>query len=206
MEEIPLIPIKIIMIGALGVGKTSLIQRYSEGNIGSTIKSTKNASSVSKIKTIGECKFEIKLWDTAGQEKYKSLTKLFIKDSKIAILVYSIDDEKSFEELDFWLKLIIAVNDNKNITLGVAANKSDLKSKSTIPDEKGKEYANKIGAIWKSTSAITEDGGIEEFIDELFNNYYLSKFDLDAASSTQSSKLNKAMIRYSTVGGNKCCK
>ena len=130
---------------------------------------------------------------------------IFIKDTKIAILVYSIDDEKSFEELDDWLKLIIEVNDNKSITLGVAANKSDLESDSTIPNEKGKEYANKIGAIWKSTSAITEDGGIEEFIDELFNNYYLNKFDLDAASSTRSSKLNKGMIRYSTVGRNNCC-
>jgi len=89
--------------------------------------------------------------------------------------------------------------------LGVAANKSDLKSESTIPDEKGKEYAKKIGAIWKSTSAITEDGGFEEFIDELFNNYYLEKFDLDAASSARSSKLNKAMIRYSTVGRKNCC-
>ena len=205
MEEITLIPIKIVMVGALGVGKTSLIQKYSKGSIDSSEKSTKNARFVSKIKTFGSCKFEIKLWDTAGQEKYKSLTKLFIKDTKIAILVYSIDDEKSFEELDDWLKLIIEVNDNKSITLGVAANKSDLESGSTIPSEKGKEYANKIGAIWKSTSAIKENGGIEEFIDELFNNYYLNKFDLDAASSTQSSKLNKGMIRYSTVGRNKCC-
>ena len=205
MEEIPLIPIKIIMVGALGVGKTSLIQKYSKGSIDSSEKSTKNARIVSKIKTFGSCKFDIKLWDTAGQEKYKSLTKLFIKDTKIAILVYSIDDEKSFEELDDWLKMIIEVNDHKSITLGIAANKSDLKSDSTIPNEKGKEYANKIGAIWKSTSAITEDGGIEEFIDELFNNYYLNKFDLDAASSTQSSKLNKGMIRYSTVGRNNCC-
>ena len=205
MEEIQSIPIKIIILGALGVGKTSLIQRYSKGKFESSLKSTKNASYISIIKTIREIKFDLNLWDTAGQEKYKSLTKLFVKDTKIAILVYSIDDEKSFEELDDWLKLLFAANDNNNITLGVAANKSDLKSESTIPDEKGKEYAKKIGAIWKSTSAITEDGGFEDFIDELFNNYYLEKFDLDVASSTQSSKLNKAMIRYSTVGGKNCC-
>ena len=205
MEEIPSIPIKIIILGALGVGKTSLIHRYSKRNFESSLKSTKHASYVSIIKTIREIKFDLNLWDTAGQEKYKSLTKLFIKDTKIAILVYSIDDEKSFEELDDWLKLLFAANDNNSITLGVAANKSDLKSESTIPDEKGKEYAKKIGAIWKYTSAITEDGGFEEFIDELFNNYYLEKFDLDAASSARSSKLNKAMIRYSTVGRKNCC-
>ncbi len=208
MEEIPLFPIKIIMIGALGVGKTSLIQKYSKGTIENFEESTSNPRFVSKIKTFNQIKFNIQLWDTAGQEKYKSLTKLFIKDTQIAILVYSIDDEKSFEELDNWLKYILVANDNEKIILGVAANKSDLKSESAISDEKGKEYANKIGAIWKSTSAITEDGEIENFIDELFNNYYLNKFDLDAASSTRSSKLNKAMIRYSTAGshGNNCCK
>lgn len=194
------------MVGAGGVGKTSLIQRYSKGIIENSQEDNKKRPFVSKIKIFRECKFDLRLWDTTGQEKYKSLTKLYIKDTKIAILVYSIDDEKSFEELDFWLKYIMEANDNKSITLGVAANKSDLKKGSTIPDEKGKEYAKKIGAIWKSTSSIKEDGGIEEFIDELFNNYFLNKFDLDAASSTHSSSLNKAMIRYSTVGRNGCCK
>ena len=144
MNEQQAIPIKIIMVGSLNVGKTSLMAKYATGKIPGREKFTKNASYVSKPRNIDGVKFEIKLWDTAGQEKYKSLTKLFTKDAKIAILVYSIDSEESFNALDDWLKLIKARNDDE-IILGVAANKSDLKSDSTISESKGREYAKKIG-------------------------------------------------------------
>ena len=142
MNEQPVIPIKIIMVGSLNVGKTSLVTKYATGKIPGQTKSSKNASYVSKFRNINGIKFEIYLWDTAGQEKYKSLTKLFIKEKKIAILVYSIDNEKSFNDLDDWLNLIKAFNKDELI-LGVAANKSDLKSDSTISESKGREYAKK---------------------------------------------------------------
>ena len=122
MNEQIAIPIKIIMVGSLNVGKTSLVTKYANGKIPGQSKSTRNYSYVSKLRNINGNKYEIKLWDTAGQEKYKSLTKLFMKDSKIAILVYSIDNEKSFNDLDDWLKLIKSCNDDELI-LGIAANK-----------------------------------------------------------------------------------
>ena len=115
--------------------------------------------------------FEIKLWDIAGQEKYKNLTKLFTKEAKIAILVYWIDNEKSFNSLDNWLKLVNCINED-DLVLGIAGNKSDLASDKTISNERGEEYAKKIRAIFKSTSAMMEDGGIEELIDNLFHKYY----------------------------------
>ena len=122
MNVQPAIHIKIIMVGSLNVGKTSLVTKYANGKIPGQSKSTRNYSYVSKLRNINGNKYEIKLWDTAGQEKYKSLTKLFMKDSKIAILVYSIDNEKSFNDLDDWLKLIKSCNDDELI-LGIAANK-----------------------------------------------------------------------------------
>ena len=206
MNGLQAIPIKIIMVGSLNVGKTSLVAKYATGKIPGISKFTKNASYVSKPRNIDGIKFEIKLWDTAGQEKYQSLTKLFTKDAKIAILVYSIDSEESFNALDDWLKLIKARNDDE-IILGVAANKSDLKSDSTISESKGREYAKKIGAEWKSTSAILENGGIEEFIETLFLKYYSKNFKVyfennldDALSNITLSTLNSRAKK----GG--CCK
>ena len=172
------IPVKIIMIGSLNVGKTSLVTKYAIDKALTKTTSTKNASYVYKIKRVNGTKFEIKLWDTAGQEKYKSLTKLFIKDAKIALLVYSIDNEESFNNLDNWLELVKSMND-ETILFGVVANKSDLASEKTIPDEKGKEYAKKIGAEWASTSAIIDGKGIDKFIDALFIKYYNTNFNLD---------------------------
>ena len=182
VEQQQTIPIKIIMVGAMNVGKTSLVTKYATGKIPGQTKTTKNASYVSKYKKINTLNFEIKLWDTAGQEKYKSLTKLFTKDSKIAILVYSIDSEESFNSLDDWFKLVKSTNED-NLILGVAGNKSDLASDKTINNQRGEEYAKKIGALFKPTSALVENGGIEEFIDELFQKYYSTNFNMDQTNS-----------------------
>jgi small GTP-binding protein len=176
------IPIKIIMVGAMNVGKTSLVTKFATGKTPGQTKTTKNASYVSKRKTINNLNFEIKLWDTAGQEKYKSLTKLFTKDAKIAILVYSVDSEESFKDLDDWLKLVRNSNED-NIILGVAGNKSDLASDKTISEDRGKEYAKKIGAEFKSTSAMIDNGGIEEFIETLFTKYHSTNFNMDQTAS-----------------------
>ena len=180
MEDIQ--NVKIIMVGSINVGKTSLVTKYATGKNPCISKSTKNASYITKKKFVDGINFEIKLWDTAGQERYKSLTQLFMKDSKIALLVYSIDDEKSFNDLNEWLKLIKNSND-ENIILGVIANKSDLASENTIKDERGKEYAKKIGADWKSTSALVDNRGIDEIIDLLFSKYYNSNFKMDQSNS-----------------------
>ena len=183
VDQTQTIPIKIIMVGAMNVGKTSLVTKYATGKIPGQTKSTKNASYVSKHKKVNNLNFEIRLWDTAGQEKYKSLTKLFTKDAKIAILVYSIDNEESFNSLDDWLKIVKSTNDD-NLMFGIAGNKSDLASDSTISNERGEEYAKKIGAIFKSTSAMVENGGIEEFIDTLFQKYHSTFFNMDQTNSS----------------------
>ena len=132
---------------------------------------------VSKKQKVNGTFFELKLWDTAGQEKYKSLTKLFMKDSKIVLLVYAIDDEESFNNLDDWLNLVKSSNKEEDIIYAVVANKSDLASENTIPDEKGKEYAKKIGAEWRITSAKKE--GIGELIHELFMKFYKNLYSVD---------------------------
>ena len=200
-ENAQTIPIKIIMVGAMNVGKTSLVTKYATGKSPGQTKTTKNASYVSKRKTINGFNFEIKLWDTAGQEKYKSLTKLFTKDAKIAILVYSIDSEESFNDLGTWLELVKSSNED-NLILGIAANKSDLVSDKTISEEKGREYAEKIGADWKSTSALSENGGIEEFIDMLFKKYY-DNFFTPGLEPTNSQSLTISMEDSKVKGG--CC-
>ena len=181
-EQVQTIPIKIIMVGAMNVGKTSLVTKYATGKTPNQTKTTKNASYVSKLKKINSYNFEIKLWDTAGQEKYKSLTKLFTKDAKIAILVYSIDSEESFNSLDEWLKLVKSSNPD-NLILGVAGNKSDLSSDKTINNQRGEEYAKKIGGIFKPTSALVENSGFEELIDSLFQKYYSTNFNLNQTNS-----------------------
>ena len=194
--------IKIIILGSVGVGKTCLITRYKTGKFLQHIPSTFGSNFVKIDKIINNKKYILNIWDTAGQEKYNSLTQTFTKNAKIVILVYSIIDKKSFLDLDNWLKLVKEGNGKKGYVLGVAANKWDLYLQSEVSDKKGKEYAKKINAIWKSTSAKEESKGIEELISELTMEYI--KIEESGGNiRTESIRLDKNMASKDKKGG--CC-
>ena len=163
--------IKIIILGSIGVGKTSLITRYKHKKFIKNIPPTYGSNFVNIDKIINNKKYVLNFWDTAGQERFNSLTQTFIKNTKIVILIYSIIDKKSFQDLDKWLNLVKEKNGEKGYLLGIAANKSDSYEQSEVSDEEGKKYAKKINAIWKLTSASQESKGIDELVDELLNNY-----------------------------------
>ena len=175
--------IKVIILGSIGVGKTCLITRYNTGKFIENLPSTQGANYVQIKKIINNKEYIFNLWDTAGQEKYNSLTKTFAKGAKIVILVYSIIDKDSFKSLNKWLDLVIQANGKNGYSIGVAGNKSDLyKEKDVIPDSKGKEYAKKINALFKATSAKEDNSSIDEFMNELVEDYFKNNFVTETAT------------------------
>ena len=117
-EEKKAIPCKVVLIGESGVGKTSIISRYMTDTFSTTLGSTPGANFTTKTvylkKENQSIKFEI--WDTAGQEKFRSLAKVFYKNASICVLVYEITRRASFEELKkYWIQEIKA-NASKNIS------------------------------------------------------------------------------------------
>ena len=101
---------KVVLLGESGVGKTCIIARFINNTFEENLISTTGASYAGKTMTFDDfggksIKFEI--WDTAGQEKYRSLTKIFYKDAGAAILVYDITRQDSFDEIKkYWLQQI----------------------------------------------------------------------------------------------------
>ena len=117
-EEKKAIPCKVVLIGESGVGKTSIISRYITDKFSASLGSTPGANFTTKTVFLKDenqsIKFEI--WDTAGQEKFRSLAKVFYKNAAICVLVYEITRRASFEELQkFWIEEIKA-NASKNIS------------------------------------------------------------------------------------------
>ena len=172
IKEKPL-EIKCILLGESGVGKTSIISRYINDEFDSNISTSSTVSYVCKIIEKNNKKIKLNIWDTIGQEKFRSISKMFLTDTKIAILVYSIINEESFKSLDYWLNLY-KDQLGENTILGVAANKSDLFLQQEVPDEKGVEYAKKNGAIFALISARNNKSSVDKFIDKLVDAY-LSK-------------------------------
>ena len=111
MSEEDALKCKVVLIGESGVGKTSIINRYTANTFGSKFTPTPGASFTAKAVFFKEYNNSIKfeMWDTAGQQKYRALAKVFYFNSAVCILVYDITRKKSFEELkNSWIKEVKA--------------------------------------------------------------------------------------------------
>ena len=163
--------IKVILVGEMGTGKTSLINTamgvpFKEG----AEITTSTASFVTKIIKIDGKPYSINLWDTIGQEKFRSLTKIFIKDSKIVIFVYDITRLKTFEELDkHWFKEIHEVLGDEPI-LGIVGNKQDLFVREQVKQEIAEKYAEDKNVSFKLTSA-KNPLSFNSFLEDLIKQY-----------------------------------
>ena len=162
--------IKIILLGEAGAGKTNLIGTCCGLEFNPNSESSSTSSFLTKTIEINNTKFCLNLWDTAGQEKFRSLNTIFIKNSQICILVYDITKRNSFEELDFWKQKIEEQLGDKPV-IGIAANKADLYENEQVSEEEGKEYANKIGASFAITSAKKEPESFQNFVSQLVKQF-----------------------------------
>ena len=168
--------IKVILVGDSGTGKTNLITVAAGFDFNTNSLTTTSCSYVQKIVKIDDGEYKVNLWDTIGQEKYRSLTKIFLKDSKIVIFVYDITKRESFESLKYWKKIIDEIL-GPGPKLAVVGNKNDLYYDEQVKEEEGEEYANKIGAKFLLTSAKNDPKGFIKFIDQLVLEYLGSNND-----------------------------
>ncbi len=156
---------KLVFIGDSGVGKTCIISRFLRGTFDDNQQTTDGASYASKSIDVNGKSLVLDIWDTAGQETYKSLTKYFYKGAKMAVLVYDITRKESFDNIkSFWYDQIKEYGD-EGIILGIAGNKSDKYDEEAVPEQEARDYAKSIGAIYQLTSAQNNSG-----INELFKN------------------------------------
>ena len=162
--------IKVVLVGEASVGKTSIIQRYSDNFFTENGSSTIGLSYVSKKLTVNKRTFRLDIWDTAGQERYRALTKVFFVDSQICIFVFDITKKETFEDIqNFWIKQLENVT-NKNMVIGLVGNKSDLSENETTNDSEIIEYAETINAQYFKVSALS-GVGINELFEDLTKKY-----------------------------------
>ena len=158
---------KVVLLGKSGVGKTSIISRYTTNVFKESLMTTPGANFITKKvnfpKANKTIKFEI--WDTAGQERYRSLAKVFYNNASACILVYDITNKDTFNDIvNYWIPEL-KENAPKDTILALAGNKSDLYLEEQVNDNEGKNLAKNINAIYLRTSAK-----LNSSIDELFNN------------------------------------
>ena len=170
-------PYKVILLGESGVGKTSIIARFYSGKFNpDKITSLSSQYTRKTIELPNNKSITFDIWDTCGQERYRSLTKIFYKDAKVVILVYDITNKDSFIQLKkYWYEQVKQLGD-KDIILAIAANKNDLYDERVVDSEAGEEFAESIGAIFMQTSA-KENIGIQELIENIGKKILDPNFD-----------------------------
>ena len=158
--------IKAILLGNSGVGKTNLINTCAGFDFDEDHETTSCCSYRQKILEINDKKYIINLWDTAGQELYRAITKIFIKGSHIVIFVYDITNKKSFESLNEWISIFNNLIDNKYIA-GIVGNKKDLYLEEQVKEEEARKYAEEKKMAFSLVSAKDDPKSFELFLKDL---------------------------------------
>jgi len=172
--------VKVVLLGEPGVGKTCIINRFSYDKYNDRTVSSISAQFITKtidIKSVNKS-IRYEIWDTAGQEKFHSLAKIFYKDAKVICLVYDITLKESFEKMkSYWYEQEVLLNADEQPIFVVVGNKFDLYEKRQISDEEALDFAKSIRAIFQYTSA-KNSSGINELFNNIGNKYFNPDFNL----------------------------
>lgn len=166
--------IQLIMVGESGVGKTSLIRRYTNNIFNTNHLETIGIEFFNKEERINDQIIQIKLWDTAGQEIFHSLTKNFYRKADGIIIVYDITNKESFERIQDWVKSVYDnIDTYKEIQMIIVGNKIDLEERREVSKEEGLKIGKYFEIDFFEASAKNAEG-VRNFmikiIEDILNN------------------------------------
>ena len=189
---------KITLVVDSGVGKSSIIGRFVSGIFIQDINSTSGLNYSQKYYEKNGEKICLNLWDTAGQEKFRSLGKNFYKDSYIIIMVYDICDRKSFENIkEIWYPDIKEFGEKFHI-IALVGNKRDKYEEEEVTELEAQKFAEEIKAKFFLVSANNGQGidaMFQNLADNFFDEEFMSKVDESREDRNNSIFLNKGDLK-----------
>lgn len=216
-ENYPLydISFKVIVIGDTGVGKSCISLRATKSIFNEQYMATVGFEYCTFIARLNGEVLKLQIWDTCGQEMYRSLVSNFYKSSALAFVVYAINDRKSFEDVDEWIDGV-RKNANSDIILFLIGNKYDVdEEERQVTYEEGEELKNKLGfSYFCEISAKTGFNTKEIFIEAIKVLYKKYKelmnlsSNLDSKSDykiTYSIRRGSVLSKKNTNKKDKCC-
>lgn len=181
--------VKVVLLGQSAVGKTCIVSYLINGKFDETASPTLGASYASKTIDVDGKKVSLQIWDTAGQERFRVLAPMYYRGAQAAILCYSIIDEATFTEIDYWASNL-KENAGPDVELFLVGNKCDLEKDRAVSEDKGNAKASSIGAQFFETSALT-GSGIEDLFTTLSKKCLENMNESVGQQETQSEDKNK---------------
>ena len=155
---------KYIIIGDAAVGKSNLLLRYAHGQFKPEYQLTIGVEFGAKNVEIRNKTYRIQIWDTAGQENFRSITRAYYKNSVCALVVYDISSRDSFNNVSTWIE-DCKNQSPKTIFMVLVGNKSDLSDKRRVSFEEGQQMAKNHNLLFFETSAKTGEN-----VDKIFED------------------------------------
>ena len=152
--------LKYIIIGDPSVGKSNLLMKFAHNKFTDEYQATIGVEFGAKNISFNNQIYRIQIWDTAGQENFRSITRAYYKNSVCAMVVYDITNRDSFEHIQNWIQ-DVKDQSPKTVLIVLVGNKIDLEENRAVSYDEGSEFATKNGLIFEETSAKTGQG-IEE--------------------------------------------
>ena len=167
--------IKICLLGDVNVGKTSIASRFCKNSFNDNyINTIGGAYQQQNITLNNGVKIKLHIWDTSGQDRFRSMTNLYYRDAQVAILTYDVTNEQTLESLNYWLNELNDKVEIDNMVLCLAGNKSDIESsRRQVSTAKGKAFAEEHNMIFYETSAKTGAG-----VKELFQAIAVKEYEI----------------------------
>eukprot|EP01055_Gregarina_sp_Pseudo9_P000393 Gregarina_sp_Pseudo_9__392@NODE_1257_length_1737_cov_23_869258_g1182_i0_p2_GENE_NODE_1257_length_1737_cov_23_869258_g1182_i0NODE_1257_length_1737_cov_23_869258_g1182_i0_p2_ORF_typecomplete_len211_score20_80Ras/PF00071_22/5_4e67Roc/PF08477_13/9e26Roc/PF08477_13/3_7e03Arf/PF00025_21/2_5e19GTP_EFTU/PF00009_27/9_5e07FeoB_N/PF02421_18/1_1e06Gtr1_RagA/PF04670_12/2_6e06MMR_HSR1/PF01926_23/2e05ATPase/PF06745_13/0_00048RsgA_GTPase/PF03193_16/2_5RsgA_GTPase/PF03193_16/0_12SRPRB/PF09439_10/0_00028AAA_22/PF len=202
---------KYIIIGDTGVGKSCLLLQFTDKRFRNDHDLTIGVEFGARTVTIDGKQLKLQIWDTAGQESFRSITRSYYRGAAGALLVYDISRRETFNHLTKWLDEV-RQNSNVNMTIVLIGNKCDL-DRREVTTEEGAEFAQEHGLIFLETSAKTAQNVEEAFLytaKKIYENIQSGIYDMTDQShgikfgpTAQAHQL--AYQDADSSSGNGCC-
>ncbi|XP_068252329.1 ras-related protein Rab-12 [Nyctibius grandis] len=179
--------LQVIIIGSRGVGKTSLMERFTDDTFCEACKSTVGVDFKIKTVELRGKKIRLQIWDTAGQERFNSITSAYYRSAKGIILVYDITKKETFDDLPKWMKMIdkYASEDAELLLVG---NKLDCEVDREITRQQGEKFAQQITGMRFCEASAKDNFNVDEIFLKLVDDI-LKKMPLDVIRNELSNSI-----------------
>ena len=157
-----------LLLGDTEVGKTCLINRYTNGVFREEYISTVGIDFYTKPEEINNKTVQVKIWDTVGQERFRALTPSFLRNAEGVVIVFDVTSQESFDNVKGWINSVKSNIGENVIPIIIVGNKIDMENLREISKEDGNKIASENGFKYFETSAKTGKG-VDEAFKELVN-------------------------------------
>ena len=199
--------LKLLTLGETDVGKSSILLRYSENKFLNAKAATIGIDMKSKIIKKGNDKIKVSIYDTAGQEKFRTIIKSYYKGANGVLLIYDITKKHTFEKLDYWLEdLKNNADDINDLFIFLIGNKCDLDERREVSFEEANDYSKKKELPYIEVSAKTGKN-VKKLFDETIKGAMIKLMEKNKNEDDNSDIIKLAILdeKEKIVKNKRCC-